>query len=236
VDQREWDYGARLPRERRVSEPYSTQNGPESTETSQRGSVADTGSLEPSPEALAWARRADAWAQQPAAGQGGELEPVSRWSEVAPTGGQTTYTADGVGWRTETAEWLAAEQTARWRQTTEWRSASGDHGWRSTTEAWQTGGNAEGFTPPVDPSTRQQLAISGTAWPTPQSDDPQSAPPETGAQAGPWQPFTESTPPWEQSAAEARPAWQQFTSPTPPWQQGSAAAPPWQQGSAVAAR
>jgi hypothetical protein len=232
VDQREWDYGARLPRDRRASEAYSTQDGPESTETPQWGSVADTGSLEPSPEAIAWARRADAWAQQPAADEGGQWEqPASRWSEIVPTGRQMSYTADGVGWRTETAEWLAAEQTARWRQTTEWRSADGDHGWRSTTEAWQTGGNAEGLQPPVDPSTRQQLAISSTAWPTP-SDDPQAANPEAAPQSGPWQQFTETTPPWQQPVAEARPAWQQFAAPAAPWEQGTASAQPWQQGAA----
>ena len=204
----------------------------------QWGSVADTGSLEPSPEAIAWARRADAWAQQPQAEQAGQWEqPASRWSEVAPTGRQT-YPADGVGWRTETAEWLAAEQTARWRQTTEWRSASGDHGWRSTTEAWQTGGNAEGFRPPVDPSTRQQLAISSTAWPTPQSDDPPAtrqetpqtypAAPQTQGTSASWQQYAEGAPAWQQDA-EARPAWQQFAAPPPPWQQAAASAPPWQQ-------
>jgi hypothetical protein len=237
VDQREWDYGARLPRDRLAPETWSTQNSPESTEMPQWGSVADTGSLEPSPEAVVWARRADAWAQQPPAERAGQWEqPESRWAEVAPTGRQT-YPPDGVGWRTETAEWLAAEQTARWRQTTEWRSASGDHGWRSTTEAWQTGGNAEGFRPPVAPPTRQQPAISSTAWPTPQSDDPPAtgqessqiypAPPQSQGTSTSWQQFGEDAPPWQQ--AEGRPAWQQFAAPPPPWQQAAASGPSWQQ-------
>jgi hypothetical protein len=237
VDQREWDYGARLPRDRLAPETWSTQNGPESTEMPQWGSVADTGSLEPSPEAVVWARRADAWAQQPPAERAGQWEqPESRWAEVAPTGRQT-YPPDGVGWRTETAEWLAAEQTARWRQTTEWRSASGDHGWRSTTEAWQTGGNAEGFRPPVAPPTRQQPAISSTAWPTPQSDDPPATgqessqiyptPPQSQGTSTSWQQFGEDAPPWQQ--AEGRPAWQQFAAPPPPWQQAAASGPSWQQ-------
>ena len=120
----------------------------------------------PIPEAVAWAERADAWAQRSDAEQGGQIVQ-SRWSEVAAPG-RTAFPEDGVGWRTETAEWRATEQTARWRQTTEWRSASGTHGWRSTTEAWQTGAGAEQFQPPADPQTRQQLALSGTAWPTPQ--------------------------------------------------------------------
>jgi hypothetical protein len=228
VDQREWDYGARLPRERRAPETWSTQDGPESTEMPQWGSVADTGSLEPSPEAVVWARRADAWAQQPPAEQAGQWEqPASRWAEVAPTGRQT-YPPDGVGWRTETAEWLAAEQTARWRQTTEWRSASGDHGWRSTTEAWQTGGNAEGFRPPATPPTRQQLAISSTAWSTPQSDDPPATGPET-PQIYPVPPQSQGTPTSWQPAADGRPAWQQFAAPPPPWQQAAAGGPSWQQ-------
>jgi hypothetical protein len=203
----------------------------------QWGAVADTGSLEPSPEAALWARRAEAWAQQPAPEQAGQWEqPASRWADVAPTGRQT-YPPDGVGWRTETAEWLAVEQTARWRQTTEWRSASGDHGWRSTTEAWQTGGSAEGFQPPTAPPTRQQLAISSTAWPTPQSDDPPATGQETPqsysppSQSASWQ-VTEDPPAWQQ-AAEGRPAWQQFAAPPSSWQPHSsppaASAPTWQQ-------
>jgi hypothetical protein len=249
VDQREWDYGARLPRDRPVPESWSTQNGPESTETPQWGSVTDTGSLVPSPEAIAWAQRADAWAQQPPAEQAGQVAqwepPVSRWSEVEPTG-RPGLPAEGVGWRTETAEWRAAEQTARWRQTTEWRSASGTHGWRSTTEAWQTGSGAEGFLPPADPSTRQQLAISGTAWPTPQDSDQaggtpadapswQQTPDRTIRSDGTsWQGFTETTPP-RAEPVDGRPSWQQFAAPPPaPWQQQTTSPGPasWEQTTA----
>ncbi len=179
--------------------------------------------MEPSPEALAWAQRADAWAQrEPEGEQGGQVER-SRWSEVAT--GRPAFPADGVGWRTETAEWRATEQTARWRQTTEWRSSSGTHGWRSTTEAWQTGAGAEGLVPPVDPQTRQQLAISGTAWPTPQGDEQPVEGTSTWQQpadnpqngAGSWQRFTEPAAP----AAEPRPAWQQFAAPPAPVCQAS---------------
>jgi hypothetical protein len=201
--------------------------------------VADTGSLEPIPEAVEWAQRADAWAQrQPEGDQGGQVERT-RWNEVAT--GRPAFPADGVGWRTETAEWRATEQTARWRQTTEWRSSSGTHGWRSTTEAWQTGAGAEGFRPPVDPQTRQQLAISGTAWPTPQGDEQPIEGTSTWQQpadnsqngAASWQRFTEPATP----AAEARPAWQQFAAPPAPWEQaGPVGTPSWEQaapGSAV---
>ncbi len=201
---------------------------PESPESSEKepswSSITDTGSMQPIPEAVAWAERADAWAQRPPEGeQGGRLQR-SRWSEVASTG-RPAFPADGVGWRTETAEWRATEQTARWRQTTEWRSSSGTHGWRSTTEAWQTGAGAEDFLPPTDPETRQQLAISGTAWPTPQGDeqsatpyDPAATPPENGQGNGSWQRFTDTAPPWQPST-EARPAWQQFAAPPAPWEQ-----------------
>ncbi len=192
VDQREWDYGARLPRERQ-GESWSTPEGPENGDSPRWPSPADTGSMEPIPEAVAWAQRAEAWAQQPP----NEVErPVSRWSEAAPAG-------EGVGWRTETAEWRAADQTARWSQTTEWRSTSGTHGWRSTTEAWQTGAGAEELIPPGDPSTRQQSAISGTAWPTPDESGangraPYAGPPLPRAPEAPWPPAAE--PP--------RPSWQ----------------------------
>ncbi len=178
VDQREWDYGARLPRERR-GESWSTPDSPESGDSSPWGSPTDTGSLQPIPEAVAWAQRAEAWAQQPPT----ELErPVSRWSEAVPTG-------EGVGWRTETAEWRAAEQTARWTQTTEWRSASGTHGWRSTTEAWQTGSGAERLIPPSDPSNPPQTAISSTPWATPDESGadgrvPYGGPQYSGSQYG----------------------------------------------------
>jgi hypothetical protein len=235
VDQREWDYGARLPRESRAPESWSTSASPEDPEKSW-GSVTDTGSLVPSPEAAAWAERAEAWAQR-----GPENEQGGQWSELAATG-RPSFPADGVGWRTETAEWRATEQTARWRQTTEWRSTSGTHGWRSTTEAWQTGSGAEGFLPSVDPPVREQLAISGTAWPTPSDDEQPVEPVETGqvwqqavdnppapngsTQQVAWQRFGESTPPWQQ---EARPSWQQFAAPPAPWEQSSAASqPPWQ--------
>jgi hypothetical protein len=217
VDQREWDAGARLPRDRHATETRSTQNGPESPEKPQWGAVADTGSLQPSPEALAWTQRAEAWAEQPP-------EPEQR------SPGSQTYPVDGVGWRTETAEWLAAEQTARWRQTTEWRSASGDHGWRSTTEAWQTGGNAEGFRPLGDAATHPPLAISSTAW---SGDQPTGATEPPQRYATPPQTFTtHRTPPgWQQfdgtsplsSAPDTRPAWQQFAAPATPWQAAGAA-------------
>lgn len=185
--------------------------------------------MQPTSEAVAWAERADAWAERPPeGGQGGQLQQ-SRWSEVAETG-RPAFPADGVGWRTETAEWRATEQTARWRQTTEWRSASGTHGWRSTTEAWQTGAGAEDFRPPTDPPTRQQTAISGTAWPTPTGDEPSGTisdatePPTDNGQANGWQRFTESAAPWQPSS-ESRPAWQQFTAPPAPWDQGGGTPP-----------
>jgi hypothetical protein len=208
VDQREWDAGARLPRDRHATDTWSPQQSSESPEKPQSGTVADTGSLQPSPEALAWTQRAEAWAQQ---------SPGDEEQSAGPL----TYSVDGVGWRTEAAEWLAAEQTARWRQTTEWRSASGDHGWRSTTEAWQTGGNAEGFRPPAD----RPLAISSTAWSADQpAGDPEpaqtySTTPQTftthGSPPG-WQQFNGGAP--AQSAPDSRPAWQQFAASTPPWQ------------------
>ncbi|WP_412743964.1 hypothetical protein [Krasilnikovia sp. MM14-A1004] len=186
--------------------------------------------MEPIPEAVAWSRRADQWAQQanlPATttDQNGQWQSVSRWSEVVPTT-RSGYPADGVGWRTETAEWQATTETARWRQTTEWRSSSGTHGWRSTTEAWQTGSaGAENLPPQVAPPATGQRAISSTAWQSP--DDPaagqDSRPPaaDNGASAG-----AAPNPPWQQGG-DARPAWQQFTTPSPPWQPGATA--PWQQ-------
>ena len=234
VDQREWDYGARLPRERRAAESWSL-DGPESTELDDNPpkwqSITDTGSLEPSAEALAWARRADQWAQQPAnlpeRQQRGQSEgQVSRWSEVVPTG---TFPADGVGWRTETAEWRAT--SARWRQTTEWRSTTGSHGWRSTTEAWQTGdANVEGFPPPAAPPTGGPLAITGSAWSGDAADDPTVSTPESWQQSdGSYR--TESyTPPSAtgRQSVDGRPSSPPFGTPTPPWQQ-PAPAPPWQQ-------
>jgi hypothetical protein len=248
VDQREWDYGARLPRERRAAESWSLDNGPENPDSSQDPpkwqSITDTGSLQPSPEAVAWAERADQWAQQPSnlperqTSQWGDGQ-VSRWSEVVPTG---NLPADGVGWRTETAEWRAT--SARWRQTTEWRASSGSHGWRTTTEAWQTGdANVEGFTPPAAPPTGGPLAISG-------STQAQSDPYSPGGYAGDdrsgggqqtdgsYQTESYSPPPaagqqqpaapWQQSSTPAAPPWPQ-SAPAAPWQQpGGAAA--WQQG------
>ena len=65
--------------------------------------------MQPIPEAVAWAERADAWAQQSEAEPGGEVVP-SRWSEVAAPS-RTTFPEDGVGWHTETAAWHAAEQS-----------------------------------------------------------------------------------------------------------------------------
>ena len=235
VDQREWDYGARLPRDRRAAESWSLETGPESTESGENPpkwqSITDTGSLEPSAEALAWAQRADQWAQQPAnlpeRAPGQSEGQVSRWSEVVPTG---NLPADGVGWRTETAEWRAT--SARWRQTTEWRSSSGTHGWRSTTEAWQTGdANVEGFPPPGAPPTGGPLAISGTAYSGESSYD-QAAPESYQPTDGSYQ--TESYTPPGQQPTDSRPGWQQFTTPAAPWQQ-PAPTPPWQQPGAAAA-
>ncbi|WP_430784797.1 hypothetical protein [Actinoplanes sp. G11-F43] len=213
--------------------------------------------MAPSDEALTWQRRADDWAQQaevePYNGGGGqEIEPANRWSsaEVSTTG-RPTFPADGVGWRTETAEWRATG--ARWRQTTEWRSSTGSHVWRSTTEAWQ---DEEDGAP-----RREQEAISGTAWPTPGTDSDgdsastpswrQSAADQTPswrqsrADPGPswqqprsdstpsWQePRSESTPSWQESRSESTPSWQQSRSdPAPSWQQSarSEPAPSWQQ-------
>ncbi|RZU51044.1 hypothetical protein EV385_2842 [Krasilnikovia cinnamomea] len=191
--------------------------------------------MEPIPEAVAWSRRADQWAQQanlPAttADQNGQWQSVSRWSEVVPTT-RSGYPADGVGWRTETAEWQATTETARWRQTTEWRSTSGTHGWRSTTEAWQTGSaGAAGLPPQVAPPATGQRAISSTAWQSPGADDPTGGPDirQAPADNGNGAPDASASPnaPWQQSA-DTRPAWQQFATPSPPWQPGASA--PWQQ-------
>ncbi|HEX5202661.1 MAG TPA: hypothetical protein VFW27_22250, partial [Actinoplanes sp.] len=130
-----------MPRDRRAAQPWPSPS-PERTDFAEPepkwASLTDTGSMQPSPEAQAWQERADAWAQQ-AESDSQAVEPANRWSDVAATG-RPTFPADGVGWRTETAEWRATG--ARWRQTTEWRSTTGTHGWRSTTEAWQTGGNS----------------------------------------------------------------------------------------------
>jgi len=184
--------------------------------------------MEPSPEALAWQRRADAWAQQAEPEQSQAVEPVSRWSEVASTG-RPAFPADGVGWRTETAEWRATG--ARWRQTTEWRSTTGSHGWRSTTEAWRTGGDSEFVPPATTPAA--QPAISSTAWATP-SDAAATESARDAAQS--WQQPDDPRPTWQQFADQ--PSWQQPASPTQPaqpsWQQPSPrqpaeSSPSWQQ-------
>ena len=176
VDQREWDYGARMSRDRRAADPWTTRS-PESPDfadpEAKWSSLTDTGSLQPSDEALDWQRRADAWAQQAESDPSQSVEPANRWSDVAATG-RPTFPADGVGWRTETAEWRATG--ARWRQTTEWRSTTGSHVWRSTTEAWQTGGNSAH---PSDAETPMaQPAISSSAW---AADDDQEADTRLGA-------------------------------------------------------
>ncbi|MCU7722116.1 hypothetical protein ODJ79_00135 [Actinoplanes sp. KI2] len=190
--------------------------------------MTDTGSMEPSPEALAWQRRADAWAQQPEP-DGQAIEPTNRWSDVASTG-RTTFPADGMGWRTETAEWRATG--ARWRQTTEWRSTTGSHGWRSTTEAWQTGG-ADGHNPPAETPTSQP-AISSTAWSAdPPAEETRPAWQQFTSQARPWEQPQQSTPSWQQPAprtpAESSPSWQQLVGGGSSDQsRGSADRPSWQ--------
>ncbi|MGX6604704.1 hypothetical protein ACWKSP_21615 [Micromonosporaceae bacterium Da 78-11] len=195
--------------------------------------------MTPSPEAMAWQRRADAWAQQSEPDQSQAVEPTSRWSEVASTG-RPTFPADGVGWRTETAEWRATG--ARWRQTTEWRSPTGTHGWRSTTEAWQTDGDSE-YTPPIETPTAQP-AISSTAWSS--STDGQPGDTASAADQGPaWQQFT--TPPsasWQQPEparpqtprppAEGAPSWQHLVEPAPEqpsWNARAQGTPTWQRDS-----
>ncbi|MBM2616920.1 hypothetical protein JIG36_15280 [Actinoplanes sp. LDG1-06] len=232
MDQREWDYGARMSRERRAAESRSSRSSdsPDLGDPEPKwSSLTDTGSLQPSAEALDWQRRADAWAQQAETpDQHQSVEPANRWSDVASTNGRPTFPPDGVSWRTETAEWRATG--ARWRQTTEWRSTTGSHGWRSTTEAWQTGGNDS--YPPSAETPASQPALSSTAW----SDD-------SGTDTRPsWQEFADpssdtsttssrgetTTPSWQQSAqqqswqqpsprtpAESSPSWQQLVEPTP---------------------
>ncbi|MCM4082932.1 hypothetical protein [Paractinoplanes hotanensis] len=219
MDQREWDYGARMSRERRAADQWSprTSDSPDFADPEPKwSSLTDTGSLQPSAEALDWQRRADQWAQQAESDPHQSVEPANRWSDVAATG-RTTFPADGVGWRTETAEWRAAG--ARWRQTTEWRSTTGSHVWRSTTEAWQTDGNnsypAETETPMAQP------AISSTAWSGDSGTDTRPA----------WQQFADSsTEPeapgrsWSASAEPATPSRQQPSPRTP-----AESSPSWQQ-------
>ncbi|WP_305788452.1 hypothetical protein [Symbioplanes lichenis] len=247
MDQREWDYGARLPRERSASDPWSPSQRPESPDSSGAaepgapvwgtGSVTDTGSMQPIPEAVAWSLRAEAWAQnEDQAVERSSSGTVSRWSEVAATG-RPAVPAEGFGWRTSTSEWRATSETGRWRQTTEWRSASGTSGWRTTTEAWQAGQDAESF-PPVpppgpaatDPPNRLP-AISGTAWPTPETDAAPSW--RAGDDIPSWR-SGDDTPSWRQSGSatgpsgpDATPSWRQDA--TPSWQrEASETTPSWQ--------
>ncbi|WP_433792780.1 hypothetical protein [Actinoplanes sp. CA-252034] len=255
MDQREWDYGTRMSRPRRAAGAWPTRE-PEADEPESRwASLTDTGSMAPSDEALAWQRRADDWAQQsevePYGGGGQAIEPVNRWSsEVTPTG-RPTFPADGVGWRTETAEWRATG--ARWRQTTEWRSSTGSHVWRSTTEAWRAEDEA---------AEREKPSIPGTAWETGSDRETpswrQSPAVEQSGSTPSWRqsPAVEqsgSTPSWRQPAAET-PSWRRSdpetssswqrrpdlpaaTTPveqTPSWRQPSTQMPTWQQPSAPA--
>ncbi|AEV89215.1 Eukaryotic translation initiation factor 3 subunit A [Actinoplanes sp. SE50/110] len=200
MDQREWDYGARMSRERRAADPWLTREREAEIDDAEPrwSALTDTGSMTPSPEALTWQRRADAWAQQseiePYSGGGGQaVEPANRWSDVAATG-RPTFPADGTGWRTQTSEWRATG--ARWRQTTEWRSSTGSHVWRSTTEAWQPG----------DDDEQQQPTISGTAWPTPEDN--------TRDVSSSWS----ATKPVEQTwSSSGTPSWQQ---PATSWDSG----------------
>src|SRR5690242_7711462 len=169
-----------MSRERRAADQRSSrsQDSPDFADPDQKWSaLTDTGSLQPSAEALDWQRRADAWAQQSEPDPHQSVEPANRWSDVAATG-RPTFPADGVGWRTETAEWRAAG--ARWRQTTEWRSTTGSHVWRSTTEAWQSGDD-ESY-PPDNETPMAQPAISSSAWSGDSSADSRPA----------WQQFAES--------------------------------------------
>ncbi|GAA2844715.1 hypothetical protein Acy02nite_45850 [Actinoplanes cyaneus] len=236
MDQREWDYGARMSRDRRAAEAWPIPE-PEIDESGTRWSaLTDTGSMTPSPEALTWQRRADAWAQQsevePYSGGGQAVEPANRWSDVASTG-RPTFPADGAGWRTQTSEWRATG--ARWRQTTEWRSSTGSHVWRSTTEAWRSENEAE--TSGDRPGTPERPTISGTAWPTPalesgreSSRDISSSWSETPSwrrDADP--PGRAATTPVEQTwSSSSTPSWQQPSTQTPSWQQ-SGQTPSWQQ-------
>ncbi|WP_250000539.1 hypothetical protein [Actinoplanes sp. M2I2] len=223
MDQREWDYGARMSRERQAAEPWTPRASevPDLAESDQKwSSLTDTGSLQPSDEALDWQRRADAWAQQAESDPHQSVEPANRWSDAAATG-RPTFPADGVGWRTETAEWRATG--ARWRQTTEWRSTTGTHVWRSTTEAWQTDGNKS--YPAVAETPMAQPAISDTAWSDDASSDARpswqqyadpSAEPETPSRHQrdrPGSPGESTVPSWQQPSprtpVESSPSWQQ---------------------------
>ncbi|MFC3989921.1 hypothetical protein [Actinoplanes siamensis] len=240
-----------MSRDRRAADAWPTPE-PEIDESEPRWSaLTDTGSMTPSPEALTWQRRADAWAQQsetePYPGGGGQaVEPANRWSDVASTG-RPAFPADGVGWRTQTSEWRATG--ARWRQTTEWRSTTGSHVWRSTTEAWQ-GDDSE--TPDRSAGrSGDRTTIAGTAWPTPALESGRDSS-SSWSQTPSWQRDQDSgraattpveqtwstssgTPSWQQPSAAA-PSWQSGQTPswqqpdrTPSWQQPSSPAPSWQQ-------
>ncbi|MEV0901547.1 hypothetical protein [Actinoplanes sp. NPDC049802] len=204
--------------------------------------------MAPSDEALAWQRRADDWAQQaevePYNGGGGRaVEPANRWSSEVTSTGRPTFPADGVGWRTETAEWRATG--ARWRQTTEWRSATGSHVWRSTTEAWRDEEEEAA-------AEREKPSIPGTAWPTPDAGAETETPSwrrsgdglrEEPAETPSWRSGDRdassswrqtdgptATSPVEQTWSKNNPSWQQEPAQTPSWQQ-SRQAPGWQQPS-----
>jgi hypothetical protein len=235
VDQREWDYGTRMSRNRRAAGPWPTREQETEEPEPRWSSLTDTGSMAPSDEALAWQRRADDWAQQaevePYTGGSQALEPVNRWSSEVTPAGRPTFPADGAGWRTETAEWRATG--ARWRQTTEWRSATGSHVWRSTTEAW----GSENDTAPE----RDKPSIPGTSWPTPESESTRDATPawrQPAAETPSWrraEPDTSSS--WQQrpdgpaatTPVEQTPSWRQPSTQIPTWQQPAAQTPSWQQ-------
>ncbi|MFI1992423.1 hypothetical protein [Actinoplanes sp. NPDC020271] len=246
MDQREWDYGARMSRDRRAAEAWPVPE-PEIDESGTRWSaLTDTGSMTPSPEALTWQRRADAWAQQsevePYSGGGQAVEPANRWSDVASTG-RPTFPADGAGWRTQTSEWRATG--ARWRQTTEWRSSTGSHVWRSTTEAWRP--ESEAAASGDRSGTPDRPTISGTAWPTPALESGRESTRDISSswsQTPSWQRDADppgraattpveqtwsssSTPSWQQSGQTS--SWRQPPAQTPSWQQSSPPAPSWQQ-------
>ncbi|SDT73805.1 pentapeptide repeat-containing protein [Actinoplanes derwentensis] len=200
--------------------------------------------MAPSDEALTWQRRADDWAQQaevePYNGGGQAIEPANRWSAEVSTTGRPTFPADGAGWRTQTAEWRATG--ARWRQTTEWRSSTGSHVWRSTTESWQ--GDDEDEPNGRDPgsrdlSSRDQPAITGTAWPTPGAEPEPEIPSWRQApadQTPSWrQSAADQTTSGRQSAAEQTPSWRQSATDQPSWRQSAPdPAPSWQQSPAPA--
>ncbi|WP_229076679.1 hypothetical protein [Actinoplanes sp. DH11] len=230
MDQREWDYGARMSRDRRAAEAWPTRE-PEPEPEPRWASLTDTGSMAPSDEALTWQRRADDWAEKAElevyGGGGHAVEQTgNHWSDVAATG-RTALPAEGTGWRTETAEWRATG--ARWRQTTEWRSSTGSHVWRSTTEAWQA----------EQELADERAAIPGTAWPTPEAEETGDAPASwqrratTPVEQTPsWQRPSTQTPSWQQPSTST-PSWQQPSTSTPSWQQPSASTPSWQQSSAT---